>query len=329
MKHILLVLAIAIVTEMFAAQWQTDGIYSDKVATNPEAERIGIAQYYGGKKAAVSYTFDDGVVEHYTVLRDQLSKHGFVATFGIIGSKVGRDQKGTPVMTWKQLRQLHTDGHEISNHGWEHRNVTTLSPEELRHEIRANDSIIHDSVGVWPRSFIYPGNRHDERTVAICEADKAGSRVKTKNLGGRNTENDLRRWVDELILKNEWAITMTHGISYGYDHFKDPDVLWRHFDYVDSLREHIWVGTLADVSAYVKERQSIRLVIDEKDEIIKITPKIDLDKSVFHHPLTMTFNSDRSVMAIQDGRQLVVNGRGHCKLIDFNPHGGDIFLQKI
>lgn len=150
-------------------------------------EQISIARYYGGKDAAISYTFDDGLQEHYTVLRDKLKKHGFVATFGIIGSKVGRDHKGTPVMTWEQLRQLLADGHEISNHGWEHRNVTTLAPEELRHEIMANDSMIHDSVGVCPRSFIYPGNRHDDATVAVCEAGKAGSRIKTKNLGGRNT----------------------------------------------------------------------------------------------------------------------------------------------
>lgn len=290
------------------------------------AEPIYIAPYYGGKEAAVCYTFDDGLLEHYTVLRDQLKKHGFVATFGIIGSKVGRDHKGTPVMTWEQLRQLQSDGHEISNHGWEHRNVTTLSPDELRHEIRANDSIIHDSVGVWPRSFIYPGNRHDERTVAICEADKAGSRVKTKNLGGRNTENDLRRWVNELILKNEWAITMTHGISYGYDHFKDPDVLWRHFDYVDSLREHIWVGTLADVSAYVKERQFTRLSIDGKDGVIKVTPEISLDKQIFQMPLTMVFNSEKSVMAEQDGRELMVRTDGARNLIDFDPHGGTIII---
>lgn len=292
------------------------------------ADRISIARYYGGKEAAVCYTFDDGLLEHYTVLRDQLKKHDFVATFGIIGSKVGRDHKGTRVMTWEQLRQLHADGHEISNHGWEHRNVTTLSPDELRHEIRTNDSIIHDSIGVWPRSFIYPGNRHDDATVAICEAGKAGSRVKTRNLGGRNSESDLRKWIDDFIAQKDWAVTMTHGISYGYDHFGNPDVLWRHFDYVDSLRENIWIGTLTDVSTYVKERQFTRLNIDGKDGVIKVTPEISLDKQIFQMPLTMVFNSEKSVMAEQDGRELMVRTDGARNLIDFDPHGGTIIIRE-
>lgn len=145
----------------------------------------------------------------------------------------------------------------------------------------------------------------------------------------RNTENGLRQWVDELILKNEWAVTITHGISYGYDHFDDPYVLWRHFDYVDSLREHIWIGTLADISAYVKERRFTRLIIDVKDGVIKVTPEISLDRSVFHMPLTMVFNSDRPVMAVQDDIQLDVTDKGHSKLIDFNPYGGDIFIKEM
>lgn len=119
---------------------------------------------------------------------------------------------------------------------------------------------------------------------------------------------------------------MTHGISYGYDHFGNPDVLWRHFDYVDSLRKHIWIGTLTDVSAYVKESQFTRLSIDGKDGVIKVTPEISLDKQIFQMPLTMVFNSEKSVMAEQDGRELMVRTDGARNLIDFDPHGGTIII---
>lgn len=111
-------------------------------------EDIHVAKYHGDRKAAVSYTFDDGLKEHYTMVFPQLRRRGLKATFGIVGSKVGRDMKGTPCLTWAELRQMAADGQEIASHGWEHRNVTTLSTEALRHEVQRNDSAIYDSVGV-------------------------------------------------------------------------------------------------------------------------------------------------------------------------------------
>lgn len=296
------------------------------VAKTPD---IHIAKYYGDKDAAVSYTFDDGLEEHFSLLREQLNRHGFVATFGIIGSKVGHDHKGTPTMTWQQIYQLHTEGHEISNHGWEHRNLTVLSPEERCREIHTNDSVIQGRIGILPRTFIYPGNRHDDVSIAACETGKAGSRIKTKNLGGRYSEQELRQWIDDLIVRKDYAITMTHGISYGYDHFKNPDILWRHFDYVDSLSQHIWVATMADLLSYIKERQATSLVINETNNgLITVTPTVGLDRGIYNHPLTLVYVSDKPIKAEQDGAPLKVKTQGYDRLIDFNPHGGDIIIRE-
>ena len=50
---------------------------------------VRVAPYYQGRKAALSLTFDDGLQEHYTLLRQELNSRGLRATFAIIGSKVG------------------------------------------------------------------------------------------------------------------------------------------------------------------------------------------------------------------------------------------------
>lgn len=300
-----------------------------RILSEVESPRIYVSCYSGDRRAAISYTFDDGLLEHFTVVRGQLKKHRFPATFAIIGSKVGRDQKGTPTMTWSQLSQLRADGHEIASHGFEHRNVTTLSAEELRHEVQANDSIIGDSVGVWPRTFFYPGNRHSHETVAVCEKGRVGSRTKQMSLGSKRTDEELRRWVDGLIGKGGWEVTMTHGISYGYDHFSDPATLWRHFDYVDSLRQKIWVATLADVSAYTKERRAVFLDVRKHENgTTSVTPRLGLDKSLFNVPLTMVVRTDRHVTATQDGQRLEVKSRDGRQLIDFNPHGGPVIISE-
>lgn len=293
-----------------------------------EASDIYISKYYENKDAAISYTFDDGLKEHFTELRDQLKKHGFVATFGVIGSKIGYNHKGSPTMDWNQLRILQSDGHEISNHGLEHCNVTTLTPKKLLHEIRANDSIIYDSLGIWPKTFIYPGNKYSKEAITLCETGKIGSRIHTKNLGGKNTEYGLRQWVNNLIKKNGYAITMTHGISHGYDHFENPEILWRHFDYVDSLRKNIWVGTMSDVIAYIKERQAIKLIIHKKAGVTTITPLIELDKNIFKFPLTMVYRSDNTIEVRQGGKKLPVKEDSNCKLINFNPFGGDLEIRE-
>lgn len=290
-----------------------------------------VARFKGNKEAAISYTFDDGLQEHYTVLRQKLKEHSFPATFAIIGTQVGRDHKGTPIMTWEQLRELKSDGHEISSHGYEHRNVTKLSPEELRHELQANDSLIHDSLGVWPRTFIYPGNRRSPETIAICEQGRVGSRTSLISLGGKTADKGeawLRQWVDSLIAKGQWAVTMTHGISYGYDCFLDPDILWRHFNYVDSLSAKIWVGTFADVSAYVKERRDLNLKVDTlKNGTIEVTPSLNLNRNLFNIPLTLVIHSDKNIKVSQDGKPLSVETNDNMQTFDFNPHGGKITIK--
>ena len=91
-------------------------------------ERISVASFYQDRQAAVSYVFDDGLEEHFTMVFPELDKRGLRATFAIIGSKIGgvmhssQDKKdgsnGTPCMTWEMLRQLTSEGHELSNHGY-------------------------------------------------------------------------------------------------------------------------------------------------------------------------------------------------------------------
>ncbi|MBQ5460467.1 MAG: polysaccharide deacetylase family protein, partial [Bacteroidaceae bacterium] len=50
---------------------------------------VRVAPFYQGRQAALSLTFDDGLQEHFTLLRPELNRRGLRATFAIVGSKVG------------------------------------------------------------------------------------------------------------------------------------------------------------------------------------------------------------------------------------------------
>lgn len=70
---------------------------------------VQIARYKQDKACAISYTFDDGLAEHYTLLVPQLEKRGFRGTFWICGSNINKDNENitdTTRMTWPQLREM-------------------------------------------------------------------------------------------------------------------------------------------------------------------------------------------------------------------------------
>lgn len=299
---------------------------------------VRVAPYYQGRNAALSLTFDDGLQEHYTLLRPELNRRGLRGTFAIIGSKVGSMMRssqdkamgisGTPCMTWQMVQQLAADGHEIGSHGWEHKNVTKLPAEQLRYEVQHNDSIIMMHTGRFPMSYFYPGNQKDSVTIAFCERNRVGSRTFQTSIGSKRDTMWLRQWVDGLVEQRKWGIGMIHGITTGYDHFTDPQVLWSFLDYVVVCQNNLWVAPFSEVAAYVHERDNITLNISYKGQKVIVTPHCKLDPEIFHQPLTLIVNTD-AVKAVHQGsaklRYYQSNGQ---TLIDFMPNGGDIIIEK-
>lgn len=293
--------------------------------SNPD---VSIARYAGGRKAAVSYTFDDGLEEHYTRVYPVLKRLGLKATFCIIGSKVGGNQKGTPCMNWKQLKKMAADGQEISNHGWAHKAVIHLTGESLRHEVQKNDTAIYTHTGVFPRTYFYPGNRKTEEALAFCAQDRTGTRTEQVSIGSKRDTLWLKKWIGNLLEQGKWGVGMTHGITVGYDHFSDPQVLWQHLEYVSRLQDKLWIATFHDVSAYCKERDSVTLATIPHKAYISVVPALTLDKKIFNYPLTLQVRTIQVTKAVQGRKKLNVERKGDLSFIDFDPFGGEIKLYK-
>lgn len=301
-----------------------------------KAQRVGIAPYYEGRPAALSLTFDDGLLDQYTLAYPELKKRNLRATFAVIGSKVGgvvRSKQdrvdgtdGTPCMTWAMLREMADNGQEIASHGWAHQSVTRLSATELEQELMRNDSVIEAETGQRAATFVYPGNNKSEETVAICEKGRVGSRTFQISFGGKRTIPYMKKYVDSLIVKGEWGVTMTHGIARGYDHFKDQRVFHAFLDEICSRQDQFWVAPLCDVTAYVKERDHACLIIENVDHGLLVTISTDLDRQLFHHPLTLVLN-ECVVSAEQDGKVLHVISREGTTYINVDPHGGRVLLR--
>lgn len=309
------------------------GSYSWLNAQIAENQLVKIAKFKDNKPAAISYTFDDGMKEHYTRVAPELEKRGFRGTFWVNGNTINRNEPVTTDTTrtnWSELKEMAQRGHEISNHGWSHKNLTKLDDAGVMEEIRKNDSIILFRVGIKPVTYCYAGNAKNERVIRLASAGRVGTRTFQRSIGSKATDESLEKWVSELIEKGEWGVGMTHGISYGYDAFRFPAIFWRHLEKVKAKEDKIWVGTFREVSAYVAERESVRLKITRKKNRLKIIPSHSPDSKLFDEPLTLVVNTENNpVKTIRQGKtQLVYNQISTTEImVDFDPGGKQIIID--
>lgn len=293
---------------------------------------IYIARYKGDKACAVSYTFDDGLAEHYTLAAPQLEKRGFRGTFFINGSKINTDAAhlaDATRATWAQLKEMSERGHEISNHGWAHRNFSRFPLDVLKEDILKNDSAIRACTGIRPRTFAYPNNNKQEPGRSFVEQNRVATRLEQRSVGSKRTLEDLNSWVNGLVEAGTWGVGMTHGLTYGYDAFLNPQRLWEHWDYVKSLDDKVWVGTFEEVAAYIKERCEVKITVERNRKYLYIYPVLHLDKELFTQPLTMVVNlKNAEPLFVKQGRQKLAMYRKDGKILfDFNPYGGKIKIR--
>ncbi|MGN1263575.1 MAG: polysaccharide deacetylase family protein [Prevotella sp.] len=300
------------------------------------AQDIAVCKYRGDRAAAVSLTYDDGLLEHKTLVAPELEKRGLKGTFWIIGNMVGKkDARLGDRLTWDELREMEAHGHEIASHTWSHPNCRKVGYEAFMYDVWRNDSAFQSNLGRKPLTLAYPYNAKTDSVVAAVESGRIGSRTFQKGHGQQNNKTTLpmmTTWMHDLIERGEWGVTMTHGITEGYDKWYKPQELWQFYDTLAAYGDKVWTGTFAQVMSYVKERDALSLNIETSgagtDEWrMTVTPTCPLDPQIFTQPLTMKLTgAEQNVKAVQDGKPLVCYGDREGRLIDFNPFGGPVTL---
>ncbi|HRY30209.1 MAG TPA: polysaccharide deacetylase family protein [Elusimicrobiota bacterium] len=109
----------------------------------------------------IALTFDDGPHPAFTdrLLR-VLSENKAVATFFVVGTQAEK----YPVL----LRTLARQGHELANHTFHHRNLTTISEETLLQELGDTARLIEETTGKRCRYFRPPGGRYNQGTLDLA-----------------------------------------------------------------------------------------------------------------------------------------------------------------
>lgn len=267
-----------------------------------------VTKFKHAKRAAVSFTFDDGDLDHYLLVAPQLEKRGWRGTFWVIGNTVDHGDTIRPRMTWSQLKEMSERGHEISNHSWSHPKLVLMTPEEARRNIEMNDSAIVRNIGKKPVTFCYPFNADPDWLQRIAMEGRVGTRTHQTGIGQVNnkmTPEKLRDWTDNVIENGEWGVGMTHGITVGYDRWHRPQDLWDFFDYVKTKEDEVWIATFEEVAEYQAIRDNTVVnVIPLGDGSYRIVTECHLDPHLFDAPLTVSFKGNLIEMLPNDTCQL-------------------------
>lgn len=140
----------------------------------------------------VALTFDDGPSKKYTTaILDALKENQASATFFVLGSRAS----DYPDI----LQRMILEGNEIGNHTFSHKQLTTLSKENIEEEISATQESIHDVTNHYPQ-FIRPpyGSKND--TVLQCAQGKkiVTWSLDTEDWKSRNCETIVNRVLADI-----------------------------------------------------------------------------------------------------------------------------------
>ena len=256
---------------------------------------VSVCRFKDDKLAAISLTFDDGLLDHDTVVKPLLEEYGYKATFYVVVNWAdhANDQPTRPnrrYMNWEQIKSLADAGHEIGNHSMKHYQLTKAKTfDDVIHEINDPITIFNKKLGFKPLTFCFPGNARNEKIFQQTLIKHINARTTQQMFGGKNyTHQQTVNWVDRTLANKQWGVAMIHAILEGYGWAPFPNGKKDFIAVLDLLKQHddqLWIDTFANVSKYVKLRDDVKLQWIKNDQSFML--KTDLDTNVYDLPLTV------------------------------------------
>ena len=141
-----------------------DEIKAENAAIDAVLQTTPVVSQAGAEKREVALTFDDGPSNFTGGMLDTLKKYDAKATFFALGNQINE----FPL----PLQRVVAEGHAIGNHTWDHTDLTTLSPKDVRGQLNDNSDAFTGRNLPAPKLFRPPYGAINDRVVD--EARRAG-----------------------------------------------------------------------------------------------------------------------------------------------------------
>ena len=251
--------------------------------------------------AAVSVTFDDGLLSQITEAVPRLNIRNLKGTFFVTTSS-------NQQVTWDQWRQVAGQGHEIGSHSVTHRDPTTLSEADLRWELSESQTTINQNVPSQSCvSFAYPYAECNALVQAVTSEYYIAGRAAWSSAGGElNYYEDVPPdWktvnfydvgsqsipeanpsISDIDSNLNLAIQNHAWLDMHFHDILDTNFFAAVLD--DLLSKNVWIDTFGSVVRYMRERMSSTLtVLSGGSTEIKLDLTHSLDNSIYNQPLTI------------------------------------------
>lgn len=131
-----------------------------EILVEPRAVELHLSAFREEGPRLIALTFDDGPHPvHTPALLEVLAAEGVKATFFVAGIEVVRFPE--------VAQRIVSEGHQIANHGYDHRDYSGLSYAEQREDFQRAQDIIEDATGIRPNWARPPYGQMNASTFSL------------------------------------------------------------------------------------------------------------------------------------------------------------------
>lgn len=307
-----------------------------------------IATWSGDRKAAVSFTFDDGAPSQVSDAGPTFDKYGYKATFNLVVN-------WNP--DWNGFQKMADNGHEIASHSNTH--GQNMSGEEASSK-SGIASHIKQKYGIitvaYPNCNVPNASAVTQNYIIgrICngswqnQADIMGkdgpsdwtkaSALMTGTENGGIQGNGFTDKMGQALNQGGWVAFLTHGLqgkqngnaTYSPTNLNDIENALKKAKDNDG---DYWVAPMGYVAMYIKERKNSKVNKKSGDAnsiTFEVTHSIKDNVSAYDYPLTIKIKNDNNwtkVKATQGGAEVEANIANGNILVEAVPNAGDVVVS--
>lgn len=316
------------------------------------AQTVEIGTWAGFRKAAVSFTFDDGPQSDVDVALPMFEKYGYKATFNIVTNWAnGGGNNG--MLNWSGVQKLSDAGHEIASHSDSHPNGSPMPANEISSSKGTISQKIQQKYGCVTLAYPNCDTPGDAQVLQnyvvgrICNGSwKGGSDIMSKDgpnnwaaasalMTGNQGTSDFKGNMDKAVNQGGWVAFLTHGFTTGSNGFAnysptDANAMEGSLQYAQQKDKDIWVAPMGYVAMYIKERKASKAEASTSGDAItvKLTHTIADNISKYDYPLSLRVKSDwTNVEVTQANATLESKVDGGYVYFDAVPNAGDVVIK--
>ena len=122
--------------------------------------------YPQGKRKALTFSYDDGQIFDKKLI-EILNTHGMKGTFHLNSGKLGIQRGKDNYVRGEDLNRIYA-GHEIACHGVQHRNLPTVTRQQVLLEIQEDRKTLEQLTGSLVQGMSYAFGNYDEEVKRIA-----------------------------------------------------------------------------------------------------------------------------------------------------------------